>query len=70
MKLLFDTAWFTALTRWRTERRADPDAGDMGTAFGLDSITVVDFEASVGPSEFGNSTMTDWQRRVARRSRL
>ena len=45
MKLLFDTAWFTALTRWRAERRVDPDAGDMGTAFGLDSITVVDFEA-------------------------
>ena len=26
MKLLFDTAWFTALTRWRGERRVDPDA--------------------------------------------
>jgi len=70
MKLLFDTAWFTALTRWRGERRVDPDAGDMGTAFGLDSITVVDFEASVGPSEFANSAMTDWQRRVTRRSGL
>ena len=70
MKLLFDTAWFIALTRWRAGRRVDPDAGDMGTAFGLDSITVVDFDASTGPSEFGNSTMTDWQRRVERRSRL
>ena len=70
MKLLFDTAWFTALTRWRAERRVDPDAGDMGTAFGLDSITVVDFEASAGPSEFANSAMTDWQRRVTRRSGL
>jgi hypothetical protein len=36
----------------------------------LDSITVVDFDASVGPSEFANSAMTDWQRRVARRSGL
>ena len=48
----------------------DPDAGDMGTAFGLDSITVVDFEASAGPSEFANSAITDWQRRVTRRSGL
>ena len=37
---------------------------------GLDSITVVDFEASAGPSEFANSAITDWQRRVTRRSGL
>jgi len=70
MKRLFDSTWFTALTRWRTQRRAAPDAGDMGTAFGLDSITVVDFETSAAGSQFSDSAMTDWHRRLARRSRL
>lgn len=70
MKRLFDSTWFTALTRWRSPRRVDPDAGDMGTAFGLDSITVVDFETSAGASQFSDSAMTDWHRRLTRRSRL
>ena len=70
MKRLFDSTWFAALKRWRTPRRVDPDAGDMGTAFGLDSITVVDFETSAAQSEFSNSAMNDWHRRLTRRSRL
>lgn len=69
---LFDTAWFNALRRRRYRAREDTssDFGDMGTAFGLDSITVVDFDTSIAPSEFKNSAMTEWQRRVTRRSGL
>ena len=70
MKRLFDSTWFAALKRWRAPRRVNPDAGDMGTAFGLDSITVVDFETSAAQSEFSNSAMNDWHRRLTRRSRL
>jgi len=57
MKRLFDSTWFAALKRWRAPRRVDPDAGDMGTAFGLDSITVVDFDTTVAQSGFSNSAM-------------
>ncbi|MEO7338915.1 MAG: hypothetical protein ABIV63_20265 [Caldimonas sp.] len=70
MKLFPDTAWFSALKTWRRHRRAEPDAGDMGTAFGLDSITIIDFEPTSAPGESPSSTLDHWQRRVARRSRL
>ena len=43
----------------------------MGTAFGLNSITVVDFDSTQDPREGGTSaTANDWHRRVTRRSRL
>ena len=70
MKLLPDTGWFTALRAWREQRRTDQDPGDLGTAFGLDSITVVDFDSTQAPVESGSLSAGDWQRRVARRSGL
>jgi hypothetical protein len=70
MKRLTDSAWFTALTSWRTQRRRAQDPADMGTAFGLDSITVIDFESSAVPGESGTGSAPDWHRRVTRRSRL
>lgn len=69
MKLLPDP-WFTALKAWRLRRRAGKEPADMGTAFGLDSITVVDFEPTAAPSEAGTAPVSDWHRRLARRSRL
>ncbi len=41
----------------------------MGTAFGLDSITVVDFESSQQPGPASRAP-GDWERRLDRRSRL
>ena len=69
MKLFPFAAWFSALTVTRRKRRRDADPGDMGTAFGLDSITIVDFEPSEAPAA-PTSSKPDWQRRLARRSRL
>ncbi|MGH8796455.1 MAG: hypothetical protein ACREXI_05315 [Caldimonas sp.] len=70
MKLLPETGWFTALRAWREQRRTGQDPGDMGTAFGLDSITVVDFDSTQAPVEGGSRRAGDWQRRLTRRSRL
>jgi len=42
----------------------------MGTAFGLDSITVVDFDSTQHPGVDGSLQASGWQRRVTRRSRL
>ena len=67
MKLFSYPAWIAAFKAWR--RRPYPrstDPGDMGTAFGLDSITIVDFE----PSEVPTTKPPSWQRRIDRRSRL
>jgi hypothetical protein len=67
MKLFSCPSWMAAFKAWR--RRAHhhaADAGDMGTAFGLDSITIVDFE----PSEAPATKAPSWQRRLDRRSRL
>jgi len=69
MKLFPFAAWFSALTATRRERRRDADPADMGTAFGLDSITIVDFEPSDAPPA-PTPSRPDWQRRLARRSRL
>ena len=70
MKLITDTAWFSALKDWRGKRRSGQDPADMGTAFGLDSITVVDFESTVDPREPGGPAWGAWERRLTRRSRL
>lgn len=70
MKLLTDTAWFTALKAWRVQPRTDEDPAGMGTAFGLDSITVIDFESSSAAGEPGAAAAPDWRRRLTRRSRL
>ena len=70
MKLLTDTAWFIALKTWRAQRHCDEDPAAMGTAYGLDSITVVDFEPSSPSGEAGAAGPRDWNRRLARRSRL
>jgi hypothetical protein len=70
MKLISDSAWFTAFKAWRRRRREDADPADMGTAWGLDSITVVDFDDSAGPATAATLPPRDWQRRLARRSRL
>lgn len=69
MKLFPFAAWLSALAVTRRQRHRDTDPGDMGTAFGLDSITIVDFEASEAPPE-PTPSKPDWQRRLARRSRL
>jgi hypothetical protein len=69
MKLLPDP-WLAALKAWRLQGRAGKEPADMGTAFGLDSITVVDFEPSSAPGEAGAAPASDWHRRLARRSRL
>ena len=42
----------------------------MGTAFGLDSITIVDFDSTQHPSADSVAQPSGWERRVARRSRL
>jgi hypothetical protein len=70
MKRLSESAWFAAFMTWRRERRAVVDPADMGTAFGLDSITVVEFDASVASERASDATARDWRRRLARRSRL
>jgi hypothetical protein len=69
MKLISDSAWFIAFKSWRRARRVEADPADMGTAWGLDSITVVDFDEAAGPSA-ATVPPRDWQRRLARRSRL
>jgi len=67
MKLFSYPAWIAAFKAWRRRPRHHPsDPGDMGTAFGLDSITIVDFE----PSEAPTTKPPSWQRRLDRRSRL
>lgn len=68
MKLLL-AALAAAFRRRRRRPRRTEDAGDMGTAFGLDSITVVDIH---GPSPVPQERTLEsaWQRRVTRRSRL
>lgn len=71
MKLFTDTAWFAALRSWRGQRRRGQEPADMGTAFGLDSITVVDFDSTQHPDAGGAAlAAAGWQRRVTRRSRL
>ena len=72
MKLLSEPGWLAALRSvWRRARERDADPADMGTAFGLDSITVVEFEPSAGPADSGAASLSPWQQhRLARRSRL
>jgi hypothetical protein len=71
MKFLSDIGWLAALRRWRGPRHRGPEPADMGTAFGLDSITVVDFDSTQYPHAEGSvSSAHDWNRRLARRSRL
>ena len=72
MKLLSDTAWIAAFRAWRGQRRLQHDPAEMGTAFGLDSITVIDFDHSTSAVEKAGAApaASDWHRRVARRSRL
>ena len=69
MKLLSESAWFNAFKAWRRPRRDGADPAEMGTAFGLDSITIVDFDETV-TGEAAAAAPRDWQRRLARRSRL
>ena len=69
MKLISNSAWFTAFKAWRQRRRDDADPAGMGTAFGLDSITIVDFD-DTAPATAATVPPRDWQRRLARRSRL
>jgi hypothetical protein len=67
MRFFPTTGWLAGLrSAWRRARRG-PDPADMGTAFGLDSITVVEFEASAAPP---TTPPAPWERRLARRSRL
>ena len=71
MKLFPATAWFAALRNWRGQRGAGQDPAEMGTAFGLDSITIVDFGPTSIPDESDRSAAAlDWPRRLARRSGL
>jgi len=71
MKLTSPFGWLPALrSAWRRARREDADPAGMGTALGLDSITVIDFEPSRTPKDARAAPMPPWQRRLARRSRL
>jgi len=70
MKLFSDNFWLAALRSWRGQRPRSPEPADMGTAFGLDSITVVDFDSTLCPGADGSVQVSGWQRRVTRRSRL
>jgi hypothetical protein len=70
MKITSPFGWLPALrSAWRRARRDDVDAAGMGTALGLDSITVIEFETS-GPRRDAKAALPPWQRRLARRSRL
>lgn len=72
MKFLPAIAWFDAFRAWRgSPRRRDQDPAEMGTAFGLDSITIVDFQSgSAGEAVAASPTPAAWQRRIVGRSRL
>ena len=76
MKLITDAAWFRALRGLRRRSPVAPDAADMGTAFGLDSITIVcdDDTDSAAPGlkgeASGGQSVPNWLRRLERRSRL
>jgi hypothetical protein len=66
MRIFPTIGWLAGLrAAWRRARHG-PDPADMGTAFGLDSITVVEFEAGAPPA----TPPAPWERRLARRSRL
>lgn len=66
--------WLKALTARRAERRRGPDPADMGTAFGLDAITVIDEEAaaSIARSSSGGlpPRQSRFEERLHRRSTL
>ena len=70
MKLFPGATWFAALRSWRGQRRRGQEPADMGTAFGLDSITVVDFDTTQHPGPDSAHAAAGWQRRLTRRSRL
>jgi hypothetical protein len=75
MKLITDAAWFRALKGLRHRSPVAPDAADMGTAFGLDSITIVNMDEDGREPHglvdaFATPAARDWHRRLARRSRL
>jgi len=71
MKLTSPFGWIPALrSAWRRARREDADPAGMGTALGLDSITVIDFEPTRAPKGPPSTPLPPWQRRLARRSRL
>lgn len=74
MKLITDAAWFRALRNLAPRHRVGVDAADMGTAFGLDSITIVCDEAEdeEHAARAGSrlAARSDWHRRLDRRSRL
>jgi hypothetical protein len=64
MKFLPDMAWWAALMNRRhrpTAARLDP--ADMGTAYGLDSITIIDFEPTRAPIGAAAAEPGQWQRR-------
>jgi len=71
MKLASAFRWLPALRSvWRRARRDDADPANMGTALGLDSITVIEFEPTRAPKSPPTAPLPPWQRRLARRSRL
>jgi hypothetical protein len=72
MKSLLDSLRFAVINVWRGRRPVDRnDPADMGTAFGLDSITVIDFDSTAAPPAAPDLRPdAAWQRRVARRSSL
>ena len=67
MKLFSALAWLNALRSRRATRRDDLDPAEMGTAFGLDSITLLDESPRSGWPE---ETLAPWEQRLAGRSRL
>jgi len=71
MKVLSTFGWLAALrSAWSRARRRDADPAEMGTAFGLDSITVVEFGPGLAPGDPGVARPSPLQRRLDRRSRL
>jgi hypothetical protein len=71
MKVFRNMPWFAALLPRRSAPPTGLDAADMGTAFGLESVTVVNpFKGGEGLNAAPADPVSHWQRRVNGRSRI
>lgn len=68
MKLFSALAWLNALRSRRKRRRGEPDPAEMGTAFGLDSITRLD-SSLLSQWPPAGAASSAWEQRLVRRSR-
>lgn len=71
MKLIPGLSWFASLRSKRPSPGAEPDHGDMGTAFGLDAIQSLFHEPGAeGGARAAADTPRAWEHRLTRRSSL